>query len=72
MRNNASKLRSGAVCYRCTLNHGASEPLSVSFAGVHFTADQEHENVEARIRDYHAINNSEFPNEKKKFLADHG
>lgn len=60
---------SGAVCYRCTLN--CFPPLSLSFAGVHFTADQEQENVEARIRDYHTINNSVFPNQKKRFLVDH-
>eukprot|EP01127_Copromyxa_protea_P012825 TRINITY_DN3372_c0_g1_i2.p1 TRINITY_DN3372_c0_g1~~TRINITY_DN3372_c0_g1_i2.p1 ORF type:complete len:471 (-),score=111.19 TRINITY_DN3372_c0_g1_i2:32-1444(-) len=56
----------GGVCYRCKLGD-----LSVSFAGVHFTADQEQENVEARIQDYHTINNSVFPGKQLKFLEDH-
>jgi len=47
----------GAVCLRFCIGD-----RSLSFASVHLTADQETDNTEARIQDFHKINASHFDN----------
>jgi len=53
----------GAICYRCNVRSSSSS-LSLAFAGVHFTADQEKENVLARIQDYQTLISSNFSSGK--------
>jgi len=48
----------GAVCIRFEIGQ-----RSYSFASVHLTADQETENYEARIKDYHKVANSHYEND---------
>jgi endonuclease/exonuclease/phosphatase family metal-dependent hydrolase len=45
----------GGICLRFTVGDH-----SLSFASVHLTADQEADNTEARIEDFHKIDNSNF------------
>jgi len=55
----------GAICIRFEIGHH-----SYSFASVHFTADQETENYEARIQDYHKVAKSQY-NENEITFSDH-
>jgi len=54
----------GAVCVRFEIGKS-----SYSFASVHLTADQETENYEARIQDFHTITNGHYTD--KIGFADH-
>jgi len=55
----------GAICFRFEIGQH-----SYSFASVHLTADQETENYEARIKDYHKVTNSHY-GENGLAFADH-
>jgi len=55
----------GAICIRFEIGQ-----RSYSFASVHLTADQETENYEARIQDFHKVSNSNY-NDKSLGFPDH-
>jgi len=52
----------GAVCIRFEIGQ-----RSYSFASAHLTADQETENYEARIQDFHKVTNSHYNTTDKSF-----
>jgi len=53
------------LCYRFKL-----DSKTISFSGVHFSADQEGDNTEQRIIDTNAVTSFQFP-QSKHFFSDH-